>query len=513
MKKILSLVAVAFVVLGVFQSCQKDLPTHLSFNTYDFSSIDEHGGSWKPILLDSASQISIAAPEAASSSVFLGELADLKAASAKLTAEQKEAVEYWSNNGLIRWNEIARELAAKYNLLPAPNADGTYPQPDPANPGNYPNFPFAHPPYASRMYAYWSAAQFDAMIATWHYKYLYNRPAPYKADESVITYLPRTDQPGYPSDGAAVAAVSKAILTAMFPLEKDYIAEKAAEHQNSLTWSGMNVQSDIVAGNTLGEGVAAIFLNRAKTDGMKNASANKVVSDSLRDAAQARWGWHWVNQESPQRPVGLVPLFGQVKPWCVPNIETVRPGPPPAPGSTEYEAAVAELKQVSANLTEEQRKIANFWADGVGTYTPPGHWNRFAAEAIVQYKLNPLRTARTFAYMNMAIMDAGISCWNTKYYYHYPRPTQVIPGFKAILGVPNFPGYTSGHSTFSSAAATVLSHFFPANAAKFEGWAKEAADSRVYGGIHFRFDSEVGNAEGRACGNFAVDVAKADGGE
>jgi hypothetical protein len=59
--------------------------------------------------------------------------------------------------------------------------------------------------------------------------------------------------------------------------------------------------------------------------------------------------------------------------------------------------------------------------------------------------------------MNMAIVDAGISCWDAKYYYHYPRPIQVIPGFKTILGTPNFPAYTSGHSTFSAAAAEVLS--------------------------------------------------------
>jgi membrane-associated phospholipid phosphatase len=115
--------------------------------------------------------------------------------------------------------------------------------------------------------------------------------------------------------------------------------------------------------------------------------------------------------------------------------------------------------------------------------------------------------------MNMAIMDAGISCWDAKYYYHYPRPIQAIPGFKAILGTPNFPGYTSGHSTFSAAAATVLSHFFPEDQAKFDAWAQEAADSRVYAGIHFRFDSEAGNAQGRACGQFTVKVATQDGAE
>lgn len=513
MKRILYFGTALFAALVIFQSCEKDLPTQLSFSAYDYASLDENGGNWNPILLDSASQIAIPVPESASAASYQAELADVKAASANLTSEQEEAVEYWSNNGLIRWNEIARELAAKYNLIPAPNADGTYTLPDPANPGNYPNFPFAHPPYTCRMLAYWSAAQFDAMIATWHYKYQYNRPAPYKADPTVVTHLPQTDLPGYPSDGAAMAAVSKAILTAMFPLEKDYLAEKAVEHQNSLVWAGVNVQSDIVAGDSLGRGVANIFLNRAKTDGMKSAQAPKPVSDSLRNAAEAQFGWFWQNMETPQRPVGLTPLFGRVKPWCIPNVEAVRPGPPPAIGSAEFEKDVAELKEIADNLTEKQRKIANFWSDGLGTYTPPGHWNRFASDAIVENKFNPLRTARTFAYMNMAIMDAGISCWDAKYYYHYPRPIQTIPGFKAILGTPNFPSYTSGHSTFSAAAAAVLSHIFPADQAKFDAWAKEAADSRIYGGIHYRFDAEVGNTQGKACGNYAVEVAMADGAE
>jgi len=513
MKKVIYSAIIALVALSVFQSCEKDLPTNFKYSSYEYASLDEDGGTWKPVVLTSAAQIAIPAPEDPGSASYQAELAALKTASANLTSQQAEAVDYWSNNGLIRWNEIARELSAKYNMPPAPNGDDTYTAPDPANPSNYPNFPFAHPPYASRMYAYWSAAQFDALIAAWHYKYEYNRPAPYKADNSIVTHLPQTDLPSYPSDGAVVAGVSKAILTAMFPLEKDFIAEKAAEHLNSMKWAGMNVESEIVAGDSLGRGVAAVFMARSKGDGMKAAQTAKPISDSLRTAAHDRWGWQWDNLEIPPRPVGITPFFGQVKLWCIPDVTTVRPVPPPAIGSAEFEAAAKELKDYSENLTDEQRKIANFWSDGPGTYTPPGHWNRFAAEAIVDSKLNPLRTARVFAYMNMAIMDAGISCWDAKYYYHYPRPTQAIPGFKAILGVPNFPSYTSGHSTFSAAGATVLSHFFPNRQAQFEAWAQEAADSRVYGGIHYRFDSEVGNTQGKACGNFAVEIAKVDGGE
>lgn len=513
MKKLLYTILIISSAFFLFQSCEKDLPTYIDYEAYEFNASDEDGGTWKPILLSTSAQIAVPAPDDVASPAYQSELAALKNASANPTGEQLDAIAYWGSNPIIRWNEIARELAAKYNLAPAPNADGTYSVPNSADPGTYPLFPFAHPPYTCRMLAYWSTAQFDAMIATWHYKYQYNRPAPYVTDATITTHLPKNDLPSYPSEGAVIATVSQTILTAMFPLEKDYIAGKAAENRQVLQWAGMNVASDIVAGDSLGKAVATLFLNRSKTDGMKNAQAPRPVSDSLRDAAQARWGWHWVNLEDPPRPVGITPLFGRVRPWCIPSVEAVRPAPPPAPGSAEFEAAAKDLKDKAANLTTEQRKIANFWADGLGTYTPPGHWNRFACNFIVQYRYNPLRAARTLAYMNMAIMDAGISCWDAKYYYHYPRPSQAIPGFKTILGIPNFPSYTSGHSTFSAAASTVLGHIFPAEKALCDQWAEEAAISRVYAGIHYSFDAEAGISQGRNVAAYTVNVAMADGAE
>jgi membrane-associated phospholipid phosphatase len=113
----------------------------------------------------------------------------------------------------------------------------------------------------------------------------------------------------------------------------------------------------------------------------------------------------------------------------------------------------------------------------------------------------------------MAVMDAGISCWDTKYYYHYPRPSQAIPGFKSLLGLPNFPSYTSGHSTFSGAAAAVLSHIFPDYAVDLAAQAKEASESRIYGGIHYRFDCEVGLHVGKTIGEYSVAIAQVDGAE
>ncbi len=494
-------------------SCEKDLPIRADYSDYEYSRLDENGGDFKTVLLTSPDQIAIPAPEAVNSSAYLAELADLKTATANLSGEQQAAIAYWTNNPTLRWNEIALELIAKYNLIPGPNDDGSYTLPNPANPGGTPNFPFAHPPYAVRALAYMSVAQFDGLVTAWHYKYTHNRPAPNQVDSEISAAYKDNNLPSYPSDGAVVAAVSRDILTAMFPLEKDYLAAKAAEHMASLIWAGANVQSDIDAGTFIGEEVSKIAKARAAGDGMSKAQCPKPVSDSIKAAAFARFGWQWDNVEVPVRPVGLTPLFGQVKMWNVPTVEEVRPGPPPAPGTAEFKKNATELKHFADNMTDEWRRIANFWQDGLGTYTPPGHWNRIAKEYIIKYRMNPLRTARALAYLNMAMMDGGISCWDAKYYYHYPRPINLIQGYKTIAGTPNFPSYTSGHSVFSAAGAEVLSYVFPDEGAVFRNWALEAAVSRVYGGIHWRFDAEVGTAQGIQVAEYTLEVAKNDGAE
>jgi PAP2 superfamily len=507
MKRAIYTLVLVYALLLI--SCSKEYPTGIEFAPYEFSSLDFEGGNWKPILLTNNAQISIPQPSNITSDEYKSELSAMK--NAMEVDGNNTSIAYWGNNPIVRWNEIARELAAKYNLTPAPNEDGTFTQPDPSKPDVYPYFPFAHPPYVCRALAYLSAAQFDGMIAAWHYKYKFNRPAVYLIDNTVKPVFPLDKTPSYPSDGAVISAISREILSAFFPLEKQYLQQQANQMQKSLVASGLNVQSDITAGDSLGRGVAKIFLKRASSDGMSKAQVSKPVSDSLRNAAKTRFGWEWINQETPQRPVGITPFYGKLKLWSVPKVEDVRPLPPPAPGSLAFNKAVEELKSLENNLTVEQRRIANWWSDGLSTYTPPGHWNRIATDYIVKYKLNPIRTARVYAYLNMAMQDAGISCWDTKYYYHYPRPIQALQGFKTILGTPNFPSYTSGHSTFSASAAAFLSYVFPNEKTIFDDKALEASMSRIYGGIHFRFDAEAGLAAGKKIAEYTIQKAMIDG--
>jgi PAP2 superfamily len=492
-----------------FVSCEKSINEPV-ITAYTPSNLDLKAGEWKTYILGTPNEVVVAEPKASSSTEYAAELTKLKGLVAAITPEQKRTVAYWGAGAVYRWNEIARELAAKYNLAPAAGADGKYPVPDAANPLSYPKFPFANPPYTARALAYLSVAQYDALVATWHYKFKYKRPAPLKTDANIATLLPMNNLPSYPSEDAVVAAASYAVLVAMFPGEVPYLDSKLAEAKNVRYWAGMNVESDVTAGDALGKAVAAKVMAKAKADGM-SAANNQALTAGMIEAAKSRGIKEtWVSQETPLRPP-MLPNYGAVATWNFDKAiqAKIRPVLPYIVGSTEWKKELDELKAINKSQSREQARIANYWADGAGSYTPPGHWHRTAADACVEAKYSEVRTARTLALVGTSLMDAGISCWEAKYYYYTPRPQMF--GIKTSVGLPNFPSYTSGHSTFSAAAATVLSSIFPEKASKFEAQANEASNSRVYGLIHFRIDCSMGLTHGKKIGEYAIVRAKADG--
>jgi membrane-associated phospholipid phosphatase len=181
-----------------------------------------------------------------------------------------------------------------------------------------------------------------------------------------------------------------------------------------------------------------------------------------------------------------------------------RPDPPPSFGSRDFLKALAEVRSISDSRTAEQIRIAEFWADGAGTVTPPGHWNQIAADLIARYHLSERRAAEVLALMNMALMDAGIACWDAKYTYWLLRPSQADHQITTPVGLPNFPSYVSGHATFSGAASEVLAAMFPAERQHLRAMAEEAAMSRLYAGIHYRFDNEMGLRVGRSIAALAL---------
>jgi hypothetical protein len=168
------------------------------------------------------------------------------------------------------------------------------------------------------------------------------------------------------------------------------------------------------------------------------------------------------------------------------------------------------VRCISDTRTPEQLAIARFWADGAGTATPSGHWNQIALDLSAKYQLNELRTARLLALMNMAEEDASICCWDAKYHYYMIRPSEADPQITLPVGLPNFPSYTSGHSTFSGAAAEVLAYVFPRESNSVRAMAQEASLPRIYGGIHYRFDCAAGLAVGQSIAALAIDRGRQD---
>jgi hypothetical protein len=234
-------------------------------------------------------------------------------------------------------------------------------------------------------------------------------------------------------------------------------------------------------------------------------------------------------------------------------------------GSSYYHQQAQELVTMSAGLTDQQKMVAEYWANGPHTETPPGHWDLFAQFISARDHHTLDDDVKMFFALTNACFDAGIAAWDGKRYFNSVRPVTAIPylfqgqtiqawggpgkGTVSMDGsqwipyqpstfpTPPFPEYISGHSTFSAAAATVLrlwtgSDNFGASVtflagsstiepgltpaapvilqwATFSDAANEAGISRRYGGIHFQAGDLVGRAVGSLVGAQALAKAQA----
>jgi hypothetical protein len=475
---------------------------------------DLAAGSWKPILLSRPDTFAVAVPAATNSPAYIADLNEIKGYQQRLGGDAMGKIKYWGAGGVLRWNEIMRDLVAKYNLPPYQNPDGSYPIPSSTNPFAYPLFPFANPPYAARAYAYVSGAQYDALVACWHYKTLYNRRAPYLVDSTVKAYATRTALPSYPSEAAVLAGVTAEMMKLLFPDEIANIEAKLQEAELAAIQSGAATRSDVTAGEALGRQVAQLFTARAKADNAGKAVGTPADWANFVTLTTGLGQIAWVSQDAPVRPP-MLPLFNKVKPFLFDSatVVSLRPGPPPSTSSDEMKTAVAEVAGLVRNPTRAQMKTVEFWADGVNTYTPPGHWDAIAAADFINRNYSEVRWARNMALLNITEMDAAVVCWDIKYFYFNPRPSQMNQSIKTLTGLPNFPSYVSGHSGFSGAAAAILGHIIPGRASAYMAMAQDAANSRLIGGIHYRGDCTVGLTVGQNVGNYAVQRAMTDGAE
>ena len=514
MRNIFFSIAGLTVLLLVASSCQKEV-TNRNSNLPSLQPVnnDLNAGTWRTVLLSRPDSFTVAAPVATNSPLYAADINEIKSLQQHISSDQANTIRYWAAGGVLRWNEIMRGLVAKYNLAAVQNADGSYPIPSPANPLAYPLFPFTNPPYAARAYAYISAAQYDALVACWYYKTKYNRAAPYKTDSSVAAkFITKTDLPSYPSEAAVLAGVTAEMMKLLFPGEIASIQSKAEEQEEATIMSGAATRADIVAGEALGRQVAELFITRARGDNAGKAVGTPTDWANFVTVTTSQGLTPWYSLESPKRPP-MLPLFYKVKPFLFDSatVVSLRPGPPPAVGSDQMNQQTDEVYSLVKNPSRGNIGIVEKWADGTGTYTPPGHWNAIAADDFVHQNFSEVRWARNMALLNMTLMDAAIVCWDIKYHYFNPRPTQLNPSIKSLTGIPNFPSYVSGHSVFSGSASTILGYLLPENAAKYTSMAGEAARSRLVGGLHYRIDCEVGMTVGNNVGNYAILRAQNDG--
>ena len=228
------------------------------------------------------------------------------------------------------------------------------------------------------------------------------------------------------------------------------------------------------------------------------------------------------------QPIPLQPFWGDNRPFT----DKTCPVPPPPsysnqPGSDFFNYS-AEVYDTSLTLTPEQEAIAVFWADDPGTLTPPGH-SVSMLRGILEAEGSSLETAaEAYLRVGCALADAFIQCWKTKYEWNLLRPVTFIranidPEWSSLVATPPFPEYSSGHSTQSAAWAEVMTAMFgdgyqftdrahdglglaPRSFSSFRHAAQEAAVSRLYGGIHYRFGNENGLAAGICIGTAAAQL-------
>lgn len=299
---------------------------------------------------------------------------------------------------------------------------------------------------------------------------------------------------------------------------------------------------DTLRGDALGREAATALLTLRAGDRNLLGSTSYAPPDPLKAVA----GAYLPTSAAFPMPASL-PDWGDADPWITGSITQATPGLNPLiPGlpalnSAAYAAAFAQVKQLGSSTSSlrsaEQAEIAQFWANGAGTETPPGHWQSIVSTIAEQQQLNLLASVRLYAAVGMALADAGIAAWDVKYDPAFWRPVTAIqqadrdgnpetvadPGWLPLISTPPFPSFPSGHSTFSAAAAAVAGQLLgDAQTFTIVGGnqreitrsytslmqaAEESGLSRIYGGIHFSFDNITGLAMGQAIGRFTLDQA------
>jgi hypothetical protein len=352
------------------------------------------------------------------------------------------AVKFWDAGAAVSWNRLATDLAT---AAPAPGIN------------------------AIRLYTYLSLAQLRAAEAA------EAAPGP------------------HPPIAAAIGGASVAVLSSFFPSGTAQLEAALDAQQASDPWPGAQ-HADFAAGEAIGRATGARVLTFAQGD---------LVG--LADPLLPPFGpppvgpGHWIYAPPPVIARGNL----GARPFYLTSQDQLRPPPPPAFGSPAFNTALDEVRQTSDTRTQEQIDIANYWNLNQSPRSQAAFMG-IARELIISHHRTDTEAARILFLMSSAGFDALIGCFDAKYHYWFIRPPQADAGIHTVFPTPQHPSYPSAHSCFSGAMSGVLIAAFPSERDRLEAAAQEASLSRLYAGIHYRFDMEAGLALGRRAAALAL---------
>lgn len=383
-----------------------------------------------------------------------------------------------------------------------------------------------NPPEASRRIGYAGVTLYEAVVG--------GMPD-HRSLGGQLNELPELPEPPdgdihWPSAAnAALADVLAELFSAANPTTLQLITDLEASQAAAFALevaAGDLTQADVDRGVEHGEDVAADIIAWIAGDGyaqLNDCPYTVPIGDGL-----------WEPTSAVVNP--LEPCWGDLRTFALLFGAECAPLPHPPFSRAPTSPFAAEAQEVydqgslGANLTQDQKDIATFWADGAGTLTPPGHWVSITGQVVVQEGVDLDVAAEAYAKVGIAVADAFISCWKIKYVDNLLRPVTYIhdaagpindPAWQTFIGTPPFPEFTSGHSTQSGAAALVLTDLFGDVAftdhthdgagltarsfTSFTEAADEAAISRLFGGIHYRSAIERGLEQGTCVGLTILD--------
>jgi membrane-associated phospholipid phosphatase len=199
------------------------------------------------------------------------------------------------------------------------------------------------------------------------------------------------------------------------------------------------------------------------------------------------------------------PTAGTWKTWVVTGVSQIRlPAPPNAAAST---VEIQTIKKLMAEANSDTKAQIGYWDAGAPGY----RWMQLASQQMLAQNVAPTLFTRGMALVSVAIYDATVAAWDSKYAWNRSCPSALDTTIKPLTVIPNAPCYPSEHAVAAGAASVVMSYLFPTMGETYTDLAEEAARSRIYAGAAFPSDVSAGLQLGRQVGQMVVAYAMADG--